>query len=270
MEQPDPTKASQSIYSILRKRFPENEYALMQEVRDKAGFAASRSADFIAVNLWPSRGLAINGIELKSFRNDWLNELKKPEKAENIFQYCDYFWLLTANENVAKLEEIPPSWGWLCIKNDKIYVKKEAPKLEAKPLTKHFACAMLKRAVDKTGWVHVDEIEVRLQQAKEKGKNDAGWDLARVTKERDEMRRTLREFKEHSGIDLERRYYGEGIKEIGGIVKLLQRNGIESVKNQLLGLESTAQLALERISETLKALGKKEPAGSGIPVEEIQ
>jgi hypothetical protein len=81
-----------SVFEILRKRFPENEYALMAEVRDKAGFDASRSADYIAVNLWPSRGLSVNGIELKSFRSDWLSELRKPEKAEKIFQYCDYFW----------------------------------------------------------------------------------------------------------------------------------------------------------------------------------
>src|SRR3990167_200745 len=94
-----------TIWNILRKHFPENEYALMAEVRDRAGFHASRSADFIAVNLYPSRGLAVNGIELKSHRGDWLGELKNPKKAENIFQYCDHFWLLTADESVARIEE---------------------------------------------------------------------------------------------------------------------------------------------------------------------
>lgn len=39
------------IYTLLRKKFPEREYALMEEVRDKAGFNASRSADFVLMNL---------------------------------------------------------------------------------------------------------------------------------------------------------------------------------------------------------------------------
>ena len=246
-----------STLSILRKRYPEKEYALMEEVRDKAGFSASRSADFIAVNLWPSRGLHINGIELKSFRSDWLSELKKPEKAENIFQYCDYFWLLTSDDNVAKLDEIPSAWGWLSIKGQKIYVKKEAPKLEPKTFTRHFLCAMLKRATDKTNYVHIDDIADKLQSAKESAKIDKEYQLRQAIKERDEFAKILKEFKESSGIDLEstRWNYGDNNpKKIGEIVKLLQRNGIEEIKKQLLGLENTAKFALDRISETLEKL----------------
>ena len=70
-----------NIYSIIRKRYPENEFVLMEEVSDAAGFSRSRSADYIAVGLWPSRGLYINGIELKSFRSDWLSELKKTKES---------------------------------------------------------------------------------------------------------------------------------------------------------------------------------------------
>lgn len=166
------TPAKKSIFSLLQKRYPANEYALMKEVRDAAGFGASRSADYIAVNLWPSRGLSINGIEEKRFRSDWLSELKKPQKAENIFKYCDYFWLLTCDDSVAKLDEIPITWGWLSIKGEKIYVKKEAPQLQPIQLTRNFLCAMLKRAVDKTDFVHIDSIKDKIAEAKASAENN--------------------------------------------------------------------------------------------------
>lgn len=47
-----------NLWDILRGRFPENEYALMGEVE-----AGSRFIDYVAFNLWGSRGLAIHGIE---------------------------------------------------------------------------------------------------------------------------------------------------------------------------------------------------------------
>lgn len=46
-----------SPWPLLEKRFPSKEYALLQEVRDKAGFYASRSADGIAM---PSADLSFS------------------------------------------------------------------------------------------------------------------------------------------------------------------------------------------------------------------
>jgi len=134
------------LWELIYKRFPIGEYAVFQEVRDAAGMSANRSADGIAMNLYPSRGLAINGIEVKSSRSDWLSEKKKPEKAEAIFKYCDYFWLITDGENIAKLDEIPDAWGWLCRKGEKIYTMKDAPKQTPMPIGRHFLAALLKRA----------------------------------------------------------------------------------------------------------------------------
>ena len=50
-------------WGILRGRFPENEFVLIQEVSDASGFSRSRSLDWMLINIWPSRGLAITGIE---------------------------------------------------------------------------------------------------------------------------------------------------------------------------------------------------------------
>ncbi|HTH58276.1 MAG TPA: hypothetical protein VL728_19655 [Cyclobacteriaceae bacterium] len=249
-----------SIYEILRRKYPENEYCLMEEVSDAAGYHRSRSADFIVVNLWPSRGLAINGIELKSFRNDWLSELKKPQKAENIFQYCDYFWLLTSDDNVAKIEEIPISWGWMTIKNEKVFVKKEAPKLEPRPVSRHFMCSMLKRAVDKTGFIHRDSIKDEIEKQNESTKISKEWELKRLGEENAQLTKIINDFKESSGIDLHStRWNGYKPSKIGEAVKFIMNNdGLENFKKGLSNLEAQALRIHDNIRDGLKLFANTE------------
>jgi hypothetical protein len=252
---------SQGIYNILRKRYPEKEYALLSEVRDKAGFSASRSADYVFMNLWPSRGLTLNGIELKSHRSDWLSELKKPEKAENIFQYCDHFWLLTANDTVAKAEEIPATWGWMCVKNDKITVLKEAPTLQPKPISRHFLAALLKRSTSKEGWIHESDIADKIEENKKRAEESAdrkhkySIDYAKNLEER------LKAFKESSGIDLSRDgsyfdgiYFAGDPKKIGEAVRLLMTGADKVLLADLLRLETTAKTIHEKIAKSITAL----------------
>lgn len=244
---------AKDLYTLLRNRYPHNEYALMAEVRDAAGFNASRSADYIAVNLWPSRGLAINGIEVKSHRSDWLSELKKPEKAENIFKYCDYFWLLTDSDGVAKLEEIPASWGWLRVKGERIYTEKEAPKLEPKPLTRNFVCAMLKRAQDKTNFIHIDSISERIEKARQSGIDSAKRTIEQATNDLARLQKKVLDFEEASGVSLDFRW-GINQPKIGHAVKIILDGGSESLKKELFDLEKMAQRVLNKISEGLKSI----------------
>lgn len=253
-----------TIYNLLRARYPENGYALLEEVSDKAGFDRSRSADYIIMNLWPSRGLALEGIELKSHRNDWLNELKKPEKAENIFQFCDHFWLLTSDESIAKLEEIPSTWGWLCIKGSRIFIKKQAPQLTPKPISRHFLAALLKRAADKTGFIRKSDIEVTIKAAEEKAEMKIPYRTRMIEDKNKELTNIINDYKEASGIDLIegiswRRY----TKEIGKAVKFLEDNGIDEIKKKLIGLETTAKHILKNISEGLRVLPEQNIAING-------
>ncbi len=252
-----------NIHQLLKKRYPEGQYALMAEVRDEAGFNANRSADFIAVSLWPSRGLGIYGIELKSFRSDWLNELKKPKKAENIFQYCNYFYLLTTDDTIAKIEEIPETWGWLCVKGSKIITIKEAPKQTPIPVSNNFLACMLKRACDKSQFVHVSDIEDRIKDANENGKNESKRTIESVNKELKDLTDAVYKFKQVSGIDLKGYYrWNNSPEKMGKLVHFLENGGVQSIKDQLIGLEVTAKVAMQRIEEGLKLF-------SLMPKEEI-
>jgi hypothetical protein len=238
------------VYSLLRKKYPSNEYCLMEEVSDAAGFSRSRSADYIAVNLWPSRGLSIIGIELKSFRSDWLSELKKPAKAENIFKYCDYFYLLTTDETIAKMDEIPASWGWLCIKGNCIKVMKDAPKQEPVPTTRHFITCMLKRAADKTNFIHRDSIQERIDAAKEEGKNIRGSENRFKIDEYDNLKKSVIEFETASGVSIKGRWDQTPVK-IGAAVNFITNGGVDSIKKDLSRLQITAENILKEITKAM-------------------
>lgn len=246
----------QDIFSILRGRYPESGYALMEEVSDRAGFGRSNSADYIIMGLWPSRGLTLQGFELKSHRGDWLRELKNHKKAENIFQYCDQFWLLTADENVAKLEEIPKTWGWLCIKGNKIFVKKEAPALKPKPVTKDFLACMLKRACSKNNYIRRDSIDNRIEYAKKEGKQESQRELDSLQREHDALKKNVEEFRIYSGVNIHKLPWMTDMQNMGDAVKFIREGGADSIRKQLLGLKETNKIVSQRIEDGLKSLDK--------------
>lgn len=247
------------IFELLTKRYPPNEYALLAEVRDAAGFNASRSADYVAINLWPSRGLAVNGIELKSFRSDWLSEKKKPEKAESIFKYCDYFWLLTTDDTIAKMEEIPDSWGWLCVKGESIRVMKDAPKLQASPISRNFLCALLKRACDRSEFIPRDLIEDKLEERYKQGMEVQKRSIDIATKSLTELQGKVDAFQKHSGIDFDFRWGYEKPEKIGAAVKLLMNGGAEQNRQALINLEINAKTIHERIKKEIEILSQTKP-----------
>lgn len=243
-----------TTWEVLRYKFPENEYVLIQEVSDASGFSRSRSIDFMIINLWQSRGLAITGIERKSNRNDWLREIKQPQKQENHFKYCDYFYLLTDKEGVAKIEEIPDSWGWYHINESGVLkTLKQAPKLSPVDVNRSFLCAMLRRAADKTKYVHVDSLESRIQESAEKIKQQRNSELERKAGYYDDLKARVDEFEKASGLSLAYRWDSNATK-MGEAVKLVMNGGIEQYKEGLERIEKQIKNIHEGVANKLKAL----------------
>ncbi len=139
-------RTAADMRAALRGYRPLPEYALFNEVRNAAGFAANRSCDAITMGIWPSRGLRLEGYEIKVSRGDWLRELAEPAKAESFACYCDRWWIF-APAGVVKPEEVPENWGWIYLdEKDRVRVGKDAPVLTPQPLTRGFLAALLRRA----------------------------------------------------------------------------------------------------------------------------
>lgn len=224
-------------FKALYSKYPAGQYAMLKEVRDAAGHYANRSCDIMAMGLWPSRGLELHGIEVKSIRSDWLKELKVPEKQESIFQHCDRFWLYATNEDVAFEKEIPKNWGYMLFNGKKLVVKKEAPLLKSKPMSRTMLASMLKNATERL--IHKETIEDKLLVEFERGKESRQFELEKELKQLRPINKTVEEFKAAVGMDLAQIancYHSDGyIKSLGDAVNIIL-DGKNNIKEYALDL----------------------------------
>lgn len=121
------------MLALLQARYNQDKgngprYVSARHVRSHAGFDARRTCDFVAMDLWPSKGLAIHGHEVKVSRGDWLRELKEPAKSAEFMRHVDYWWLVSP-KGVAKPDELPDGWGLMEVaeRTDQVVVRAEGP-----------------------------------------------------------------------------------------------------------------------------------------------
>jgi hypothetical protein len=124
-------------------------YAVAGGVRSHAGFDARRTADFIAMDLWPSKGLEIHGHEVKVSRSDWLRELAEPEKAAEFMPYVNRWWLVVSDPAIIRAGELPDGWGLLEMRGERLAARVKASRLDARPMPPTRLAALL-RAVAQT------------------------------------------------------------------------------------------------------------------------
>lgn len=242
-------------YIVLRNKFPAEEYVLISEVPDNVS-SRNRYLDFMIINLWASRGLAVTGIERKSNRGDWLNEKKNPKKQENHFKYCDYFYLLTDKEGVAKLEEIPETWGWYHI-NDKgsLVTMKRAPKLQSEPIPKVLLCGMLRRAQDKEGFIHKDSMKEHIDAEVERQLKSRNITLEQHSKDYQALLKKVEEFEKFSGISI-RYAWGNELEKIGPIVNIIKSGGAASYIENFERLNEQVKKIATNLEQNIEALKK--------------
>ena len=209
--------AAHDLYLRLQGTFSAPAYITLEEVRDATGFDGHRTADAIAISLYRSRGKAIWGFEMKVSRNDWLKELKQPEKAESIMRYCNYWGLVVPDKNIVKDGELPESWGMYVAQKNRLKCVVPCPKLDPVPMSITMLTA-LAYAINQRG-IRADEAA--LNKARDEGyaqgsarTQDAYWE-----KEYKTLQDKVDEFEKGSGLNI--RYGWHKPEKIGPIVKLV-------------------------------------------------
>lgn len=137
---------AKEVKQILEKKYSKPEYEIFFEVSSSTGNGNStRYADAVSFNTFSSRGYKITGFEIKVNRNDLLKELKSPEKAEEIFKYCDEWYLVVANGILKETDEVPDNWGIMEInEKSKIKVLKKSKKNPDVILDRKFVASLLR------------------------------------------------------------------------------------------------------------------------------
>jgi hypothetical protein len=238
------------IMAALAERYSGQEWAFMPQVRDETGGVACQTADAMAFNLWPSRGLEVIGFEVKASRSDWRRELKTPAKAEGIFARCDRWYLVVGDASIVQPGELPKTWGLMVPKGRvSMVIKVEAPKLKSKPFDRANIAAVMRKAKQFVAPKMPRITELMNADAVhnlERGRAEMRPLIKAAEDERDRWFAAIEEFQKSSGIKIDR--WGAG--RLGETVKLiLDRPGLADLSRRMDHISRD----LCMISESVKA-----------------
>jgi hypothetical protein len=248
------------VTDLLKLRYSGNAWAFLPKVRNGTGFQAiARTADALAMSLWPSRGLDVYGFEVKVYRADWLRELNNPQKAEEIFSFCDYWYIVTPPGIVVK-EELPKTWGLLEIAGTVLRAKVEAPKLSPKPVDRLFLAALLRKVTENMA------AEQQLEQAKKRGR-DEGFEegkevsrreIAYAEEKQKAAEERIEEFERATGL----RYDSwRPVAEVAQAVKIVLNGEDKRIVERLKRIREEIAGLLEECDKTITFKVNQQPEG---------
>ena len=249
-----------SLPDLMRAKYPADRYALFFEVPDAVGIDSRRRIDAVAFGLWKSVGRRIEGFEFKSSRSDWLREVKMVDKADPFVAVCDFFWLVTTDSTIAKIEEIPSCWGWYSVTKTGLRVQRPATRLPGAgdQIPRTFVLGVLRKMQDDL--LKSPEIATHIQQCIKDVTYRLDQAIQHATRRLhgrvDELQNAINDFESASGIRL-----GDwGMGHVGKIVRQLHQlgygNGLGEVPSLLQSHENALRITLERVREARALLAK--------------
>jgi len=235
------------VQLALDKVFPSPANVLLRELRNGTGYSRiTRTADAVAVSVWPSRGLYLSGIEIKVSRPDFQKELANPEKADAIQKYCKY-WYVAVPKGLVNEGEVPETWGLIeCDRTAR--VTKAAPELKPLDVDMLLVCSIL-RCVSKQ---YVPQSDVVKEANKRVAKAEEAFSFARQH-ELEKLRESIASFEEQSGVSLKSPWQSG---QIGEAVKTLMNLDATQMLGQAKNMAKQHERIAERLTELATALEK--------------
>ena len=107
-----------SLTEAIFRKWPMEQstqprYIVAVQVNSGAGFQYRRTLDAIVFDTWPSAGLHLHGLEIKTTKADLRRELQNPGKFGDWARHLDFFSIV-APLGIADLNLLPPRWGLYC------------------------------------------------------------------------------------------------------------------------------------------------------------
>jgi len=246
------------VVKALAAKYTAPEYAFLTEVRNSVGFQKKiRTADAMAMSLWPSRGLYMTGFEVKVSRADWKKELESPEKAEELARFCK-LWFVACPDKMIDKDEVPPGWGLIYVREDgSLKYQKPAPE---QPTTEEptwiLFASLMRDVVD--NWTPkslTDErLRVAIDEAKKNWENSQRYDRSRAEEKLATIRKNVAAFESASGIKIDQ--YSEYFNgEIGKAVALV-RCWQGTPPDQLSVMQSSIERLGREVGEVINSIGK--------------
>lgn len=132
------------ILNAIHLRHPDDKWLCASEIR-LPGYHNEQRLDALALAIWPSKKGLRHSYEIKISRQDFLNEIKKPEKRQYALNNSDFFWF-AVKEGICDKSEIPEEAGLLVYQsNGKFKRIKNAPKRVVEPASLELMIALTRR-----------------------------------------------------------------------------------------------------------------------------
>ncbi len=250
-----------AIEKALSVRYAAPEFAYLTQVRNGTGYVRTqRTADALALGLWPSRGIHLHGFEIKASRGDLKRELQKPDKAEPIAQFCNYWWI-AAPEGMAEVADLPANWGLLELRNGKMRVAKAAEFRAAEPLTIEMIAGIMRNVSERMVPKSIVDVQVKERvEAEIKHVVDYQRREDKMRLERaDRLRERVTAFEEASGVRITSYQSGD----IGTAVRLVlsgkltlssQKDTLEWIHKRIKGLDEELSGLMEELPAVMASI----------------
>ena len=239
----------QDLVEMLRVRYSDPEWAFLTQVRNQTGYGSTpRTADAIAMSLYPSRGFEFYGFEIKCARKDWINDLNNPEKADSIAEYCNRWWVVESEKDIVKKAELPKGWGLMCAKKNGLHIMVQADLREACPADLKFVASLLRnaqmKALPEQERHHLKKTSY--DQGKEAGIKEYELEM------RDSVRtmQQVKDFEKASGLNVSSNWRGG--TELGKAAKIILDGGWKRYKTDLEMMLNSAERIKEELERELK------------------
>lgn len=247
---------TKQVMDALRSKYDDNgfSYAFLEQVSNGKGLKSRRWSDALAVQLWESRGLEITGFEVKVSRQDWIKELKNPDKADAIAKYCHSWYLVLGDENIIQFGELPMNWG-LMIPHTKKTLKITKPAVRnknPKPVDMPFLCAILRRATQQltNRAIKQERYDSGYHSGFEDGKKELDYLRESKNNQLDTLKNKIKLFQEKSGVNIDDWHYKP--EKIGDAVKMVLNGKHRQELENLLRLRERVLNCAESIDVEIK------------------
>ena len=199
------------------------------------------------MNMFRSRGYEINGFEIKVSRSDWLSELKKPRKADEIFSYCDKFWLVVSNKDIVQNGELPKGWGLMVLQGSRLIAKVRAERQKAKIIDLGFVASLLRNATN--GMIPSNTIRQEIDSAYKRGEESTNWRIKSEEGETNRCKDLINKFEKESGVKITGWCGNETPEKVGSLLRrIFAKEKFETdVKYNLDSIEEELERTLEKI-----------------------
>lgn len=249
-----------TLTEAIRRTWPSHfrsqpRYVMAVQVRDGAGFSAMRTLDAIVFDTWPSKGLELHGLEIKTTTADLRRELSNPKKFGRFEPLLDRFSIV-APLGVVDLSLLPKRWGLYCpTDGGKLRARRKPLPLRpgtAPPATidRSFAASFVRALVDRS--LNKTTIQAEYDRGYQRGQASKESDVERAEKRVEEIRQRISTFEENSGVKLDPWNAGR----IGEAVKLILNGGIKHRISYRSSIRGVGERMIELANE-LDALDKQ-------------